>query len=63
MLLTSEQIYNNLAEYYKTVCGEQDTDQWIEHPATNVWKFVRDGKTIVLMCNIITGKVTERVHD
>lgn len=57
--LTEKQLHNRLDKYYKKVYGESDFDEWYVNPAPNIWKFVRDGKTITLVCDMNTGKVTE----
>lgn len=59
--LTETQVSNKLDGYYKEHFGERDTDEWYVNPAPNVWKFERNGKTIILECNKVTGKVTERL--
>lgn len=58
--LTEEQVSNRLDNYYKEHFGERDTDEWHVNPSPNVWKFERNGKTIILECDKATGKVTER---
>ena len=58
--LTEKQISNRLDNYYKEYYGERDTDEWYVNPDINIWKFERNGKTIVLECNKETGRVTER---
>lgn len=58
--LTKKQLHNRLNNYYKKVYGESDYDEWYTNPADNIWKFVRDEKTIILVCDEFTGKVTER---
>lgn len=60
-ILTEKQLHNRLNKYYKEHYGECDTDEWYVNPAVNMWKFIRDGKTIVLQCHIITGEVTEKI--
>ena len=57
--LTEKQMHNRLDKYYKEHFGERDTDEWYVNPSPNKWKFERDGKTIVLICNEYTGKITE----
>jgi len=59
-ILTEKQLHNRLDKYYKKHYGELDTDEWYVNPAPNKWKFIRDGKTIVLECDVITGEVTEK---
>lgn len=58
--LTEKQLQTRLNKYYKKHYGELDTDEWYVNPADNVWKFVRDGKTIILVCDMQTGEVTEK---
>ena len=58
--LTEKQMFSRLNKYYKKHYGERDTDEWYVNPADNVWKFNRDGKTIILVCNVETGEVKER---
>lgn len=57
--LTEKQLHTRLNNYYKKHFGERDTDEWYVNPSPNRWKFDRDGKTIVLVCDMETGKVTE----
>lgn len=58
-VLTEKQLFNRLNKYYKKHYGELDTDEWFVNPADNIWKFIRNGKTIVLVCDIYTGEVHE----
>ena len=58
--LTEKQIHTKLNQYYKKHYGESDTDEWYINPAPNIWKFVRDGKTIILECDKETGQVSKR---
>lgn len=57
--LTEKQLHSRLNKYYKKHYGELDTDEWYVNPADNVWKFKRDNKTIILVCNMQTGEVKE----
>jgi hypothetical protein len=57
-ILTEKQIHNRLDKYYKTYFGDKDTDEWYVNPKENVWKFERNGETIILECNVYTGEVT-----
>ena len=57
--LTEKQLFSRLNKYYKKHYGEFDTDEWYVNPADNVWKFKRDNKTIILVCDMKTGEVTE----
>ena len=58
--LTEQQLFNRLNKYYKEHYGERDTDEWSVNPSNNIWKFHRDGKTIILVCDIQTGEVKEK---
>ncbi len=58
--LTEKQIHTKLNQYYKKYYGERDTDEWYVNPAPNIWKFIRDGKTIVLEYNHSTQKIIVR---
>lgn len=58
--LTEKQIHTKLNNYYKKNYGESDTDEWYVNPKPNIWKFVRNGKTIILEYNMETGKIFER---
>lgn len=58
--LTEKQLHNRLNKYYKKHYGERDTDEWYVNPDDNIWKFIRDGKTIVITCNKETGEITEQ---
>lgn len=57
--LTEKQLHNRLNKYYKEHYGESDTDEWYVNPSENTWKFERNGKIIILVCDVYTGKVTE----
>lgn len=57
--LTEKQLHTRLNNYYKRHYGELDTDEWYVNPAPNKWKFERDGKVVVLVCDMETGKVFE----
>ena len=59
-MLTEKQLHNKLNKYYKQHYGERDTDEWYVNPAPNIWKFVRDGKTIILEYNAEIEKVIAR---
>lgn len=58
-VLTEKQMQTRLNKYYKKHYGELDTDEWYVNPADNVWKFERNGKIIILVCDMQTGEVTE----
>jgi hypothetical protein len=58
--LTEKQLHNRLNKYYKKHYGELDTDEWYVNPADNIWKFKRDNKIIILVCDIQTGEVKEK---
>lgn len=55
--LTEKQLHSKLNKYYKKYYGELDTDEWYVNPKPNMWKFERNGKTIILECDIQTGEV------
>ena len=57
--LTERQLHTRLNNYYKAHYGERDADEWYVNPAPNKWKFIRDGRIIILECDEQTGKVTE----
>ena len=57
--LTEKQLFSRLNKYYKERYGELDTDEWYINPSDNMWKFERDGKTIILVCDLVTGEVKE----
>ena len=57
--LTEKQMHTRLDKYYKKHYGERDTDEWYVNPADNIWKFVRNGRTIILVCDKETGEVIE----
>lgn len=58
--LTEKQIHTKLNQYYKKYYGEKDTDEWYVNPKPNIWKFNRDGKTIILEYNMGTGKILKK---
>lgn len=58
--LTEKQLHSQLDKYYKKYYGERDTDEWYVNPAPNMWKFERSGVTIILTCDMQTGKITEQ---
>lgn len=57
--LTEKQMHTRLNNYYKVHYGENDTDEFYVNPSPNKWKFIRDGRIIILTCNVYSGKVTE----
>ena len=57
--LTEKQMHTKLNNYYKKHYGENDFDEWAVNPAPNRWKFKRNGKTVVLVCDKQSGKVFE----
>ncbi len=57
--LTEKQMHTRLNNYYKEYYGEDDFDEWYVNPDINKWKFERDGKIIILVCDMYSGKVTE----
>ena len=58
-VLTEKQMHTRLNNYYKAHYGENETDGFYVNPAPNKWKFERNGKIIILVCDEFTGKVTE----
>ena len=58
--LTEKQLDNRLKKYYRKHFGERDTDGFYVNPAINKWKFERDGKIVILVCDMETGEVTEK---
>jgi hypothetical protein len=59
-VLTEKQMQTRLNKYYKKHYGELDTDEWYVNPADNVWKFERNGKIVILVCDEQTGEVIEK---
>ena len=59
-ILNEKQLHTRLNNYYKEHFGDRDTDEWYVNPADNVWKFERNGTTIILECDKTTGEVFER---
>ena len=59
-ILTEKQFHSRLNKYYKEHYGERYTDDWYVNPAINKWKFERDGKIVILVCDMETGEVTEK---
>lgn len=53
-------MHTRLNNYYKKHYGERDTDEWYVNSAPNVWKFIRNGKTINLICDKENGEVFVR---
>ena len=62
MILSKEELNNKLHEYYVTHYGENDTDEWFDQPAANVWVFKRNNKFISLKAHIISGNVEEFIE-
>lgn len=58
--LTEKQLHTKLDNFYKEHFGDRDTDEWHVNPAENIWKFVRNGRTIILECDKTTGEITVR---
>ena len=58
--LTEKQMNNRLNKHYLKHYGENDNDAFYVNPAPNKWKFERDGKIIILVCDTQTGEVTEK---
>ena len=59
--LTEKQLNNRLNKYYLKHFGEKDADEFYVNPAINKWKFKRDGKIILLVCDMESGKVEEKI--
>lgn len=55
--LTEKRMQTKLNNFYKKHYGESDFDEFYVNPKDNVWKFNRDGKTIILVCDEYTGEV------
>lgn len=58
--LTEKQLHNRLNKYYLKHYEENDNDGFYVDPAINKWKFERDGKIVILVCDMVTGEVTEK---
>jgi len=58
--LTEKQLNSRLNKYYKKHYGESDFDEWYVNPAINKWKFERNGKIVILVCDMESGEVTEK---
>lgn len=58
--LSEQQLHNRLQKYYKKHFGDCDTDGWHNNPAINEWEFERCGDIIHLVCDMQTGKVSEK---
>ena len=58
-ILTKDELNKKLYEYYLEHFGAEETDEWYEQPAVNVWVFRRDDKYISLKAHILTGEVEE----
>lgn len=58
--LTEKQMHNRLNKYYLEHYGEDDNDGFYVNPAPNKWKFERNGKIIILVCDMCSGKVEEK---
>lgn len=58
--LTEKQLNNRLNKYYLKHFGENDTDGFYPNPAPNKWKFERNGKIIILVCDEYSGKIEEK---
>ena len=61
MSLTEKQLHSRLNRYYKKHFEELYTDEWYVNPDDNIWKFKRNGKTIILTCDRKTGIVTHTI--
>lgn len=58
-MVIEKRIESRLNKYYKQHFGERDTDEWYVNPASNQWRFERDGQIITLICDQKTGKIKE----
>lgn len=58
--LTEKQLNNKLNKYYLKHYGENEADEFYVNPAINKWKFKRNEKIIILVCDMQTGEVTEK---
>lgn len=58
--LSEKQLHNRLNKYYLKHFGENDNDSFYVNPAINKWRFERDGKIIILECDMQTGEVMEK---
>ncbi len=54
---STQEMQENLHNYYKQHYGERETDKIIESMAINIFMFERDGEVIGLMCHASTGEV------
>ena len=61
-ILSKEKLSETLYHYYKERYGEEETDEWYEQPAANVWVFGREGKIITLKSHPLTGEVSEQIE-
>lgn len=59
-MLTEKQLYNKLNNYYKKHFNGEN-DEFYPNPSINKWKFIHKGKCIVLVCDISTGKIEEKI--
>ena len=55
--LSTQEMQENLHNYYKQHYGECETDKIIESVAINIFMFELDGEGIVLKCHISNGEV------
>ena len=61
-ILKKEEFAAALHDYYVEHYGEQETDEWFEQPAVNVWVFRRGDTFVTLKSHILTGEVTEKTE-
>ena len=55
--LSTQEMQENLHNYYKQHYGERKADKIVESMANNIFMFEREGKVIGLKCHISTGEV------
>jgi hypothetical protein len=58
--LTEKQLNNKLNKYYLKHYGENETDEFYVNPAINKWKFVRDGKIIIIVCDSFRKQIINK---
>ena len=55
--LSTQEMQENLHNYYKQHYGERATDKIIESMAINIFVFEREEEVIGLKCHVSTGEV------
>ena len=55
--LSTQEMQENLHNYYKQLYGERATDKIIESLAINIFVFEREEEVIGLKCHVSTGEV------